>query len=350
MTTSVKKAFQKCHNNKNHIILDVRTADEWALGIPQAAYCLTLNDLIDKAEEELSKNHHYYVMCQTHVRSTQAIIQLKKMGFTNLYHLAEGYKGWFENDLPREIPHLDNKDIRFQRHHQLKGFGRKAQEKLSNAHILLIGAGGLGSSSALYLAAAGVGQITIVDDDKVSLSNLQRQIIHTTDRIDQLKVDSAKKQLTAINPDITINTLAKRLDIHNALQLIEKADVVIDGSDNLKTRYIVNDFCLKLRKPLVYAAVYQYEAQISVFDFTQAGAPCLRCLFPQTDGFEPANCSTEGVLGVVPGMAGVLQATEAIKLITNVGESLSAKLLVIDLLDNHFKTMKYFKDNQCTHH
>jgi molybdopterin/thiamine biosynthesis adenylyltransferase/rhodanese-related sulfurtransferase len=353
MTQSVNQTFQNCDRNKQHIILDVRTADEWSLGIPKGAHCLTLNDIADKAEEELSKDNHYYVMCRTHVRSSMAIEELKKLGFTNLHHVAEGYQGWHENNLPSEIPDLDKfdiSDLRYQRHHQLKGFGRSAQQKLSNAHVLLIGAGGLGSSSALYLAAAGVGQLTIIDDDKVSLSNLQRQIIHRTDGIGQLKVESAKQQLSALNPEISINTIAKRLDPDNVQQLIQEADIVVDGSDNLATRYLVNDYCLKLKKPLVYAAVYQYEAQISVFDFTQANAPCLRCLFPQTEGFEPANCSTEGVLGVVPGMAGVMQATEVIKLITGIGDTLNAQLLVVDLFDNSFRKIKFTRDKNCQIH
>jgi molybdopterin/thiamine biosynthesis adenylyltransferase/rhodanese-related sulfurtransferase len=350
MTISVLQAFQNCDSNNQHILLDVRTTDEWLLGIAQGAQCLTLNDIVDKANDELSKTNHYYVMCQTNKRSNSAIQQLKELGFTHLHHVNEGYQGWLKNNLPSEIPKLNNYDLRYQRHHQLKGFGRDAQEKLSNAHVLLIGAGGLGSSSALYLVAAGVGKITIIDDDEVSLSNLQRQIIHKTENIGQLKVESAKQQLSALNPEIIINTLAKRLDSYNVQQLIEQVDIVVDGSDNLSTRYLVNDYCLKLKKPLVYAAVYQYEAQISIFDFTQPNTPCLRCLFPQTQGFEPANCSTEGVLGVVPGMAGVLQASEVIKLITNIGESLNSQLLVVDLLDNSFRKIKFTRDKNCQNH
>lgn len=350
MSISVTQTFQECESSQHYVILDVRTADEWALGTPKGAQCLTLNDIVNKSEEVLSKDRHYYVMCQTNIRSGKAIEQLQKLGFENLYHVLEGYKGWLGKNLPIEIPKLNNSDLRYQRHHQLKGFGREAQQKLSNAHVLLIGAGGLGSSSALYLAAAGVGQITIIDDDKVSLSNLQRQIIHKTDSIGQLKVKSAQERLIALNPEITINTVAKRLDVNNAQQLIKAADIVVDGSDNLATRYLVNDLCLKLKRPLVYAAVYQYESQISVFDFTQANVPCLRCLFPQTDGFEPANCSTEGVLGVVPGLAGVMQATEAIKLLTNIGETLNSQLLVIDLLDNSFRKIKFTRDKNCKIH
>ena len=349
MNVSVKKAFQLSQDN-NHIILDVRTASEWMQGIPQGALCLELDDIDTQAHQLLSESKTYLVICQTNKRSDLAIQKLKKLRFTKLYHLNEGYQAWEINKLPIEVPQLNNNDIRYQRHHQLKGFGKESQEKLLNSHVLLIGAGGLGSSAALYLAAAGVGQISIVDDDIVQLSNLQRQVIHQTDSIGKLKVESAKKQMSAINPDIKINAISSRLNKENAIQLINKADVVIDGSDNLATRYLVNDVCLSLSIPLVYAAVYQYEAQLSVFDFRNSNAACLRCLFPQTDGFEPANCSTEGVLGVVPGMAGILQASESIKLITNIGEVLQHQLLIMDLLDNSNRRIKYSKSNQCKQH
>ncbi len=347
MTLAVKQAYQTCHNSEHNILLDVRTASEWKKGIPQGALCLELSDINDLAQSKMSKEQCYYVICQTSQRSALAIERLKTLGFVNLFHVVEGYQEWLKQDFPIEIPNIDKTEVRYQRHHQLKGFGRKAQDKLTKAHVLLIGAGGLGSSSALYLAAAGIGQITIVDDDRVSLSNLQRQILHNTDSIGSLKVDSATKQLSALNPEIKIHGIAQRLNPNNAPELIANVDIVIDGSDNLKTRYLVNDLCIQFKKPLVYAAVYQYEAQITTFDFTNKHSPCLRCLFPQTEGFEPDNCSTEGVLGVVPGIAGVWQATETIKLITGVGETLCSKLLIIDLIDNSFRTIKYFRIKSC---
>ncbi len=350
MKCTVKQAYQNCHNNEYNTLLDVRTACEWANGIPVGAKCLELSDIKNLAETSLSKEQCYYLICQTSQRSALAIEQLKNRGFSNLYHVADGYQEWLKQGLPIETPIIDNADLRYQRHYQLKGFGRQAQDKLNNAHVLLVGAGGLGSPVALYLAAAGVGQITIVDDDIVSLSNLQRQILHSTDSIGSLKVDSAQKQLSKLNPEIKVNAIAQRLNPNNAQTLIANVDLVIDGSDNLATRYLVNDICLQHKKPLVYAAVYQYEAQITTFDFTDNNSPCLRCLFPQAQGFEPANCSTEGVLGVVPGLAGIIQATEAIKLITDVGEVLDQKLLIIDLLDNSFRSIKYSKDSDCDKH
>lgn len=349
-TLSVTQAFNHCKKNDQHIILDVRTASEWSLGVPLGSTCLELNNIKHSAKSTLSIKKHYYLICQTSQRSMIALEQLIALGFSNVYLIKEGYQEWLKQGLPTEIPTIENNDLRYQRHYQLKGFGRKSQEKLNNAHVLLIGAGGLGSSSALYLAAAGIGQLTIIDDDIVSLSNLQRQIIHTTDSIGSLKVDSAHKQLSALNPEIVINTVAQRLDKDNVGKLVENVDIVIDGSDNLETRYLVNDTCLQYKRPLVYAAVYQYEAQISTFNFAHPNTPCLRCLFPQTEGFEPANCTTEGVLGVVPGLAGIMQATEVIKLISGIGESLSSTLFIVDLLDNSFRKITYSLDKNCQNH
>lgn len=346
---TVQNAFQACDNNSTHIILDVRTAIECAQGIAKGALCIELSALQEQLQQ-LDKDKHYYVMCQTGIRSASAIQQMMAQGFENLSHIQAGFTDWQAQNLPTEVPSINEEDLRYSRHHQLQGFGKSGQEKLKKAHVLLIGAGGLGSSCGLYLAAAGVGEITLIDDDKVELSNLQRQIIHSTDTIGKTKVSSAAHTVSKLNPHIKINTIAQRLNSDNCAQLIESVDVVIDGSDNLQTRYLVNDSCLKYRKPLVYAAVYQYEAQVSVFDFRKKDSPCLRCLFPQTQGFEPENCSTVGVLGVVPGLAGVIQATEAIKIITNIGEVLSHKLLIINLLDDSFRTIKYKKDQYCKVH
>jgi molybdopterin/thiamine biosynthesis adenylyltransferase/rhodanese-related sulfurtransferase len=346
---SVKQAFKACDKYLNHIIIDVRTAIECSQGVALGAHCIELSDLKEQ-HTQLDKNNHYYVMCQTGIRSASAIQQLLVQGFKNLNHIHAGFVDWQEQNLPTEIPSIKDEDIRYSRHHQLQGFGKSGQENLKSSHVLLIGAGGLGSSSGLYLAAAGVGEITIIDDDVVELSNLQRQIIHNTDSIGKAKADSAGQNLSRLNPHIKINAIAQRFNAENCEKMIESADVVIDGSDNLQTRYLVNDICLKYKKPLIYAAVYQYEAQISVFDFREAESPCLRCLFPQTEGFEPENCSTVGVLGVVPGLAGVLQATEAIKIIANIGEILTSRLLIIDLLDMCFRTINYSKNHKCKFH
>lgn len=349
-SVTVKQAFKDCQDSQKYTLIDIRNATERQDGTPKNSIAIAADNLLHYAKDTFTKNHTYYIICQKGVSSLAAVNLLIANGMTNAINVDKGFEHWQECQLPVAQATVCAHDLRYSRHHQLQGFGKEAQDKLTNAHVLLIGAGGLGSSSALYLAAAGIGTMTIIDDDVVQLSNLQRQIIHTTDSIDSLKVDSAKQRMQAINPEITIQTVEERLDANNAESLIAHADVIIDGTDNLKTRYLVNDLCIKHQKPLVYAAVYQFEAQISVFDMRLKSSPCLRCLFPYTEGFEPANCSTEGVLGVVPGFAGILQATETIKIITQVGQTLQNKLLINNLLDNSYRTIKYKKDKSCQLH
>jgi molybdopterin/thiamine biosynthesis adenylyltransferase/rhodanese-related sulfurtransferase len=346
----VKQVYKDCQNSSRYTLIDIRSLEERQNGVVQQSITIAANELLQHAKDNFIKDHTYYIICQKGISSASAIQSLIHNEIDNAINVDKGFEHWQGCKLPVEIPVITTPDLRYSRHYQLQGFGKEAQEKLSDAHVLLIGAGGLGSSSALYLAAVGVGTLTIIDDDVVQLSNLQRQIIHTTDSIDSLKVDSAKSRMQAINPEITIEAIAKKLNPNNAEHLIVQADVIIDGTDNLKTRYLVNDLCIKHKKPLVYAAVYQFEAQISVFDMRLESSPCLRCLFPYTEGFEPANCSTEGVLGVVPGFAGILQATEAIKLITQIGQTLQSKLLISNLLDNSYRTIKYKKDKNCKLH
>ena len=346
----VNQVNKDCQDSKHYTLIDIRSTAERLGGIPQNSLSIAADNLLNYAKENFQKNHTYYIICQRGISSAQAVHLLTANGITNSINVEKGFEHWQECKLPIESSAITPHDARYSRHYQLQGFGKQAQQKLTDAHVLLIGAGGLGSSSALYLTAAGIGTLTIIDDDIVQLSNLQRQIIHTTDSINTLKVDSAKARMQALNPEIKIRTIAEKLCSNNAEALIAQADVIIDGTDNLKTRYLVNDLCIEYKKPLVYAAVYQFEAQISVFDMRQKSSPCLRCLFPYTEGFEPANCSTEGVLGVVPGFAGILQATEAIKLITQVGQTLQSKLLICNLLDNSYRTINYKKDADCQLH
>ncbi len=349
-SVTVKQAFKDCQDSQKYTLIDIRNATERQDGTPKNSIAIAADNLLHYAKDTFKKNHTYYIICQKGVSSLAAVNLLIANGMTNAINVDKGFEHWQECQLPVAQATVSAHDLRYSRHHQLQGFGKEAQDKLTKAHVLLIGAGGLSSSCALYLAATGVGTLSIIDDDVVQLSNLQRQIIHTTASIDALKVDSAKSRMQAINPEITIHAIAKKLTETNAQQLIAKADVIIDGTDNLKTRYLVNDICVKLKKPLIYAAVYQYEAQISVFDLRLESSPCLRCLFPYTKGFEPENCSTQGVLGVVPGLAGILQASEAIKLITHVGQTLQSTLLICNLLDNSFRTIQYKKDSNCTLH
>lgn len=228
----------------------------------------------------------------------------------------------------------DEERERYSRHLILENFGEEAQQKLKAARVLVIGAGGLGCPALLYLTAAGVGCIGIVDDDAVSLSNLQRQVLYTIEDLGQNKAVAAKKRLSSLNPHVHFNTTQLRITAENALDLIKDYDVVIDGTDNFSTRYLLNDACVILKKPLVYGAIFKFEGQVSVFNLDDG--PTYRCLFPQPPvGDQTLSCNEVGVLGVLPGIIGTWQATEAIKIITGIGTPLKGRLLTIDLLTNN---------------
>ncbi|HET7883701.1 MAG TPA: molybdopterin-synthase adenylyltransferase MoeB [Acetobacteraceae bacterium] len=237
---------------------------------------------------------------------------------------------------------------RYSRHILLHDVGGIGQAKLKAARVLLVGAGGLGSPLALYLAAAGVGTIGIVDHDRLELSNLQRQIAHTTDRIGELKAESAARSARAINPEVRVEPYATRLNADNVLDLIGRYDLVCDGTDNFATRFLLADACVLARRTLVSAAVLRFEGQLSVFKPHVSG-PCYRCLYPEPppEGTVP-TCSEAGVLGAVTGVMGTLQATEVLKEIMGIGESLSGKLLIWDALASRFRTVKLRADPDCT--
>ncbi|HWU90107.1 MAG TPA: molybdopterin-synthase adenylyltransferase MoeB, partial [Kofleriaceae bacterium] len=239
-----------------------------------------------------------------------------------------------------------DQEARYSRHTLIPEIGVAGQLRLLKTKVLCIGAGGLGSPSSMYLAAAGVGTIGVVDDDVVDASNLQRQILHSTDRINRPKVDSAEQTLQGLNPDVKVDKHRTRIDSSNALELIGGYDVVIDGADNFATRYLVNDVALRLGKPVVHASIFRFEGQLTVFP--AAGSPCYRCLFPQPPPAEEApSCAEAGVLGVLPGIMGVLQATEAIKLALGLGDTLAGRLLVYDALKTRFRELKLRRDPKC---
>ena len=242
----------------------------------------------------------------------------------------------------------DRQIERYSRHLILPEIGGKGQEKLFNAKVFCIGAGGLGSPIALYLAAAGVGTIGIIDDDTVDLSNLQRQILHSTKTVDVLKVDSARATLTALNPDIKINTYKGRISSENIMELIKDYDIVLDGSDNFPTRFLVNDACFFMKKTLISGSIFRFEGQLTTLKPHGTLNPCYRCLYPEPPpaGMIP-SCQEAGVLGVLAGTIGVLQATEAIKEILCIGESLAKRLLIYDALDMDFREVKTKKDPKC---
>ncbi|MFL2533142.1 MAG: molybdopterin-synthase adenylyltransferase MoeB [Candidatus Thalassarchaeum sp.] len=234
----------------------------------------------------------------------------------------------------------DEQSARYARHLALPEVGPEGQKLLTEASILVVGAGGLGSPALLYLAAAGIGKIGIIDDDSVDLSNLQRQILHSTSAVGEAKVVSAKRRLSDLNPEITIEAYEERLGVGNALDLIDEFDIVIDGSDNFSTRYLINDACEILGKPWVFGSIHRFEGQVTTFNLD--GGPNYRDLFPETPPMELApNCAEAGVLGVLPGIIGSIQATEAIKIILGVGEPLSGRLLVIDALDMRMRSLSY---------
>jgi molybdopterin/thiamine biosynthesis adenylyltransferase len=265
-----------------------------------------------------------------------------------------GTARWIAEGLPVEKPQLDadarDFNERYSRHLLLPEIGAEGQRRLEASRVLLLGAGGLGSPAAFYLAAAGVGRLRIADDDVVDRSNLQRQILHADARVGEAKVASAALALSALNPRTKIETLAERATSENVERLLDGVDVVVDGADNFPARYLLNDACVKLGKPLVYGAVQRFEGQASVFDAgrRRGQAPCYRCLFPEPPPPESApNCAEAGVLGVLPGVIGLLQANEAIKLLLGIGEPLVGRLLHFDALAMRFRETRLRADPDC---
>jgi molybdopterin/thiamine biosynthesis adenylyltransferase len=241
----------------------------------------------------------------------------------------------------------DQQLLRYSRHILLPEFGVEGQEKLNAAHALVIGAGGLGSPISLYLAAAGVGTLTLCDDDKVDLTNLQRQIVHHTQGIGRLKVESARDTLADINPETRVETIASRVAGDELDQLVARADIVLDGCDNFATRHAVNRACVKHKKPLVSGAGVRFDGQVSVFDKRDANAPCYACLFPEDTQSEEMRCAVMGVFAPLTGIVGCIQAAEALKVLTGIGETLTGKLLLIDALTMDIRTICLRKDLQC---
>ena len=244
------------------------------------------------------------------------------------------------------IEFTDEQIERYSRHIILPEVGGSGQQKMLEARVLLLGAGGLGSPAAYYLAAAGIGNLGIVDFDRVDLSNLQRQIIHSTERIGMLKTESAKKTIKALNPDVNVTLYNERLDSSNIMNLIEGYDYIVDGSDNFPTRYLVNDACIMRNKTLIHGSIYRFEGQVTVFK--PGDGPCYRCLYPEPPppGMVP-NCQEGGVLGVLAGVIGNLQVVEVLKLVLGIGKPLVGKLLIYDALNTEFRNLRLRKDTNC---
>ncbi len=332
------------------LFVDVRESDEWDEGhLPGAVHVARgfLESRIERAAPDRAQPIVIY--CQSGARSVFATKSLQELGYENVVSLAGGYADWKRNGFPTQLPRtLDaEKRSRYSRHILIPEVGVEGQLKLLESRILLIGAGGLGSPASLYLAAAGVGTIGIVDDDRVDASNLQRQIAHSTETLGDWKADSAKAKIEALNPDVNVITYKERLTSENVDRILADGwDVIVDGADNFPTRYLVNDAAVFHDIPLVHGSIYRFEGQATVFKPHEG--PCYRCLFPQPPPPELApSCAEGGVLGVLPGIVGSLQANEALKLALGIGESLSGRLLLFDALSTEFSEVTLRRDPAC---
>lgn len=334
------------------LLVDVRAAHERALGMADGALGIVREDLqADPAAHLPDIDAELLLVCQRGARSLQVAEVLAARGYRNLSSVEGGTDAWDAAGLPMQRADVDaDFSERYSRHLRLPDVGLDGQKRLEASRVLLVGAGGLGSPAAFYLAAAGVGTLRLADDDIVDRSNLQRQILHTEARIGTPKVESAAVALSALNPRTRIEAIRERITSDNVERLLEGVDVVVDGADNFPARYLLSDACVKLGKPLVYGAVHRFEGQASVFDAgRQRGvAPCYRCLFPEPPPPEAApNCAEAGVLGVLPGVIGLLQATEAIKLLLGIGEPLRGRLLQFDALAMRFRETRLLPDPAC---
>ncbi len=331
-------------------LLDVREIHEWQEGHIPGAVHVPRGSLESQVEHVLpDRSRPVVVYCAGGSRSAFAAKTLGEMGYENVHNLAGGYTDWKRNGFRTVLPRsLDEaKRTRYSRHLLIPEVGVEGQLKLLDSRMLLIGAGGLGSPASLYLAAAGVGTLGIVDDDVVDATNLQRQIVHSTERLGDSKAESAKRTIEALNPDVQVQVYNERLTSENVDGILDEGwDVIIDGADNFPTRYLLNDASVWHRIPIVHGSIYRFEGQVTVFKPHEG--PCYRCLFPQPPPPELApSCAEGGVLGVLPGIIGSLQANEAIKLAVSIGDPLVGRLLLFDALAPSFTEVTLRRDPSC---
>jgi molybdopterin/thiamine biosynthesis adenylyltransferase/rhodanese-related sulfurtransferase len=331
------------------VFLDVREPDEFEQGaIPNAVY-IPRGHLEAQVESRIpDRDSKIVVFCAGGVRSAFAAKTLGELGYSDVLSMNGGFNAWKDQGREWSAPRTLSAEQRnrYQRHLLLPEVGEEGQLKLLDAKVLLLGAGGLGSPSALYLAAAGVGTIGIIDMDVVDESNLQRQIIHNIERVGMRKVDSAAKTLQLLNPEVNVITHDMRLDASNVVELLSQYDLVVDGADNFPSRYLLNDASLKTGTPVVHGSIFRFEGQITVF--LPHDGPCYRCFLPEPPPPELApSCAEAGVLGVLPGIVGSIQAIEAIKLVLGLGDSLSGRLMAYDSLEQSFMTYKIRRDPKC---
>jgi len=332
-------------------LLDIRTQAERASGMAAGATGVALADLLATPDRWLpAADTEVGLICASGMRTCDAVRKLHALGYRRVWSVAGGTQQWIAAGLPMTTPQESPAFLeRYRRHLVLPEIGLEGQRRLRNARVALIGAGGLGSPVALYLTAAGVGNLILIDHDTVDRSNLQRQILHGDADIGRPKVESARDRLHALDPDLRLTTHHTRLAADNVEALLAGHDVVVDGSDNFATRYLVNDTCVRLHIPLVYGAVERFHGQVSVFH-PAAGTPhgCYRCVFPLPPPPELApNCAQAGVLGVLPGLIGMLQATETLKLLLGIGTPLLGTLLCVDALTMQFDRIPLGRDPDC---
>jgi sulfur-carrier protein adenylyltransferase/sulfurtransferase len=334
------------------VIVDVRESDEWRQGhIPQAI-AIPRGFLELRIEEKVPDRKTPVIMqCASGTRSLYASRAMKELGYENVYNLTGGFNAWKDRGLPwtADRQFTPEELTRYSRHFVIPEVGEKGQAKLLDSKVLLLGTGALGSPSALYLAAAGVGTIGLVDFDVVDMSNLQRQIIHTVDRVGMLKTESAQKQIGALNPGIKVVRHDVRLTSENVMDIIKDYDVIVNCGDNFPTRYLISDACVFAGKPLVDGAIFRFEGNATVF-YPATGGPCYRCLYPEPAPPDMApSCAEAGVLGALPGLIGSIEALEAIKLLLGAGQPLIGKMVYFDTLSDrdYVRVLKIRKDPNC---
>ncbi len=332
-----------------YTLIDVREPAEYGAGHIESSTLVPLGVIREKIANTVAQGSaHIVLYCATGVRSAMAASFLREMGYEAVFNLVGGFERWKEEDLPWVSPAglTTAQTDRYSRHLNLPHVGVSGQLKLLNSSVVIVGAGGLGSPVALYLAAAGVGNIGIVDHDAVDGSNLQRQILHGVDAVGSLKTESARERIIGLNPDVKVDTHNRRLDSTNIVETLSGYDLIVDATDNFPTRYLINDASLHLGTPVVHASIYRFEGQVSVFDPYQG--PCYRCLFrfPPPPELAP-SCETGGVLGVLPGVVGSIQATEAIKVLLGIGEPLVGLLLIYDALEQETSKLRFARDPEC---
>ncbi len=346
---TVDEVKNRLERGEKWTLLDVREREEYREGHLDGAIPLPRGFLEIRVEEAVpDKSAPIIAYCAGGVRSLIAARTLKEMGYENVASMAGGYTAWKNagNKWVADHQFTSEQITRYARHFTLPEVGEKGQAKLLEAKVLCIGAGGLGSPVAFYLAAAGVGTIGIIDHDVVDLSNLQRQILHTNDRIGMPKTESAQKTLNALNPDVKVVPFNERLSSENVMRIIKDFDIVVNGCDNFPTRYLINDACVMAKKPLVDGSIFQFEGQATVF--YPGRGPCYRCLFPEPPppGAAP-SCAEAGVLGVLPGLIGCVQALEAMKLILGTGKPLIGRMMYFDTLSSEVRVLKLRRDPNC---